>query len=393
MHPKILHLLTFLSAHVVVVKSFSQSPLFVSRYSCCSTIRPSSSSSPLLLQAVKGGRGGAISRRKTRNDEGKGFDQDQNYPTPSKSDNIYSMPPLYDLAFGYRSYEEEVDFLLGVHTKYAKTTSSSSDRQPLRLLELAAGPARHSLAALSEHPVSEVEFVLALDRSHAMVEYGLQNADQELGVPGGGRRDDFKYIIGDMRNTVDHATPSLFDSAWLLLGSMQHLLTNDDVIACFSSLHSVIQTGGTVVIELPHPRETFSMGECTKNGWTVPLIENELDLNKQEKKYGELNIVWGDEDDEFDPVRQIRHFTVGMELKLTDISGIPKDDDTVTTMFKDGTNLKDIVPMRLYTLQEIDALARCAGFELVGKYGALAEDVSIEDEIEAFRMVCVLRKR
>ena len=302
------------------------------------------------------------------------------------------MPPLYDLAFGYRSYEEEVDFLLGVHTKYARTTSSSSVRRPLRLLELAAGPARHSLAALSEHPASEVESVLALDRSHAMVEYGLQNADHEFGVTGGGRRDDFEYIIGDMRNTADYATTSLFDSAWLLLGSMQHLLTNDDIIACFASLHSVIYTGGTVVIELPHPRETFSMGECTKNGWTVPLIENELDDNEQEKEYGELNIVWGDEDDEFDPVQQIRHFTVGLELKVTDISGIPKDDNTAT-MFKDNPKLKDIVPMRLFTLQEIDALARCAGFELVGKYGALAEDVSIEDEDEAFRMVCVLRKR
>lgn len=356
-----------------------------------------------------------MSRRKDRNDNDavitsaeidKGFDQvnTNNDSIPSKSsDNIYSMPPLYDLAFGYRSYEEEVDFLLDVHNKYAKTKSSSDGSRSLRLLELAAGPARHSLAALSEHAVSEVDSVMALDRSHAMVEYGLQNADHELGLAGGGsRRDDFEYVCGDMRHAADYTTTSssssaLFDSAWLLLGSMQHLLTNDDIIACFSSLHSMIQLGGTVVIELPHPRETFSMGECTKNGWTVPLIENELDDNGEEREYGELNIVWGDEDDEFDPVCQIRHFTVGMELKLNDVNDIPKDDDDASSLFlqmtKDGrANLKDIVPMRLFTLQEIDALARCAGFELVAKYGALAEDVSIEDEDEAFRMVCVLRK-
>ena len=337
-----------------------------------------------------------MSRRKNRNNDSntivdKGFSRDEPDPTPSKSDNIYSMPPLYDLAFGYRSYEDEVDFLLNVHANYAKT--AAPDR-PLRLLELAAGPARHSLAALSEHPASKVDSVVALDRSHDMVEYGLQNADHELGVPGG-RRDDFNYVIGDMRNIAD-STTSVFDSAWLLLGSMQHLLTNDDIIACFISLHSVIQPGGTVVIEFPHPRETFSMGECTKNGWTVPLSENELDEDGEEKEYGELNIVWGDEDDEFDPILQIRHFTVGMELKLNDMNDIPQDDETSSLflqMSKDGrTNLKDIVPMRLFTLQEIDALARCAGFELVAKYGALAEDVSIEDEDEAFRMVCVLRK-
>jgi hypothetical protein len=47
----------------------------------------------------------------------------------------------------------------------------------------------------------------------------------------------------------------------------------------------------------------------------------------------------------------------------------------------------------LFTLQEIDALAQCAGFEMVDTFGALSDDVSIDDEDEAFRMVCVLRKK
>jgi hypothetical protein len=49
--------------------------------------------------------------------------------------------------------------------------------------------------------------------------------------------------------------------------------------------------------------------------------------------------------------------------------------------------------MRLYTAQEIDALARCAGFEVVAMYGALDAEVNVNDEDLAFRLVSVLRKK
>lgn len=333
-----------------------------------------------------------MSRRKKQTDgDDKGSNQSSEESTPSKSDSIYSMPPLYDLAFGYRNYEEEVDFLLDVHEKYSDDTSAEKS---LRILELAAGPARHSLAALSENPPSEVDSVVALDRSQAMVDYGLENADLELGAPGG-RRDDFNYVNGDMRKAGDDYKTPHFNTAWLLLGSMQHLLTNEDVIACLTSVHSIIKPGGTVIIELPHPRETFKMGECTRNGWTVPLVEDDMDEDGEEKEYGALDIIWGEEGDEFDPVAQVRHFTVGLELTVNNVDDIPKDEDTsdlFLQMSKEGkTSVREIVPMRLFTLQEIDALARCAGFQMVAKYGQLA-DVSIESEEEAFRMVCVLKK-
>jgi SAM-dependent methyltransferase len=339
-------------------------------------------------------RGGAMARRKkqgkSNNDDKSPVQSDQ-----ARSDTIYSLPPLYDLAFGYRNYEDEVDFLIDSHEKYSEV--AAADDSPLRIIELAAGPARHSLTALLEYPREEVGSVVALDRSQDMVDYGVENADVELGESGG-RRDDFVYVCGDMRKieeSVKKVDSMWFDAAWLLLGSMQHLLTNDDIIACFKSINSILRPGGTVVIELPHPRETFSMGECTRNGWTVPLVD-EVDDDGNEKEYGELNIVWGDEDDEFDPVAQIRKFTVGMELVIKNPEDIPEDLDTsplFRQMTKDGkTTMKEIVPMRLFTLQEIDALARCAGLDLIAKYGALAGDVSIGDEDEAFRMVCVLRK-
>ena len=85
-----------------------------------------------------------------------------------------------------------------------------------------------------------------------------------------------------------------------------------------------------------------------------------------------------------------------MELVVKNPDDIPDDAETsplFKQMTKNGkTSVREIVPMRLYTLHEIDALARCAGLELVTKYGALDDEVSIENEDEAFRMVCVLRK-
>lgn len=302
--------------------------------------------------------------------------------TIPKSDAIYSMPSLYDLAFGYRCYKEEVEFLLDAHDQY----STSENNIPLRILELAAGPARHSLAALSEHPPSSVDSVVALDLSQEMVNYGLENADHELGSVGG-RRDSFEYACGDMRDFTGLSF-SKFDTAWILLGSMSHLLTNDDVIKCFSSLRAALKPDATVVVELPHPRETFSMGECTRNGWTVPLVEDE------DEEYGELNIVWGDQDDYFDPIAQVRDFTVAMTLTVNNPEDIPKDDPLFLRMNENGkTEVKEIVPMRLFTLQEIDALARCAGLQMVANYGALNEEVAMTDEEDAFRMVCILRRK
>ena len=102
--------------------------------------------------------------------------------------------------------------------------------------------------------------------------------------------------------------------------------------------------------------------------------------------------VWGDEDDEFDPIAQVRQFTVAMTLKVNNPEDIPKEDPLFMQMNEEGkTEVKEIVPMRLYTLQEIDALARCAGLEMVAKYGALDKEVAMTEEDDAYRMVCVRR--
>lgn len=298
---------------------------------------------------------------------------------------IYSMPAMYDLAFGYRNFEEEVNFLLKAHEKY-----SPCGEKPKRVLELAAGPARHSITALSL-PDTPVRAVTALDSSPEMVAYAKEVALTELEYS---QQKYLEIVSGDMcQSIMEQCSDSLelYDTAWILLGSMAHLTTNADVIACFQSAYDALTPDGTLILEMSHPRETFSMVECTRNGWEVPLEDDDGET------FGELQIVWGDQDDHFDPITQIRNFTVsmtpeGVGASIMDNSGGEGTVDSGSDR-NDLKNVKQVVPLRLFTAQEIDALATCTGFEVAAMYGALFEEINVSSEDEAFRLVCVLRKK
>ena len=338
-------------------------------------------------------RGGSMSRRR-RGGESKttGFapstdidvnEDDDNEPTimpkqktaktnllnESSKNDIYSFPALYDLAFGYRSYEDEVQFLLESHKRH----NSIEPKTSLRILELAAGPGRHSIAALNQDQHS-VQGCTAIDISHDMACYSKELSENELFDPQA-KKDLFQYYVDDMRKLESVQCEEEYDTAWLLLGSIAHMITNDDVENCFRSTAKVLKKGGTFILELAHPRETFTMVECTKNAWTVPLEDD----SGVDDLFGELSILWGDDDDKFDPIRQVRDFTVSMELKESANNKITQ-------------KMKEIVPMRLFTSQEIDALARLAGFQVVEMFGALDEDVDINNDEEAYRLVCILKK-
>lgn len=309
-------------------------------------------------------------RRPTTKNSGTGFGAPPPSPpadiTPPENDTaenkkIYSMPAMYDMAFGYRNFDEEIEFLVEQHQLL------HDGKGPDRVLELAAGPARHCIYALQS---SMVKSATALDNSMEMVEYSTDIAAHELDVDT--FESSFSYLQKDMSNFEVDCEP--FNSAWILLGSLQHMTTNDKVISCFESINKSLVPGGTMIIELPHPRETFSLIECTRNSWEVPLEDENGDQS------GELEIIWGDDDDEFDPIKQVRHFTVAMELKGADAS-----DESLQSV-------KEVVPMRHFTAQEIDAFAKMTGFEIKSMHGAVARGVDVNDENEAFRLVSVLQK-
>jgi SAM-dependent methyltransferase len=251
---------------------------------------------------------------------------------------IYDAPQLYDAAFGFRDFEDEVDFLCKAHEKHGNTGGA-----PSKILELAAGPARHAVEAASRGVEAK-----AVDLSEAMVKCGSQIAKEEDVA--------LDYRVGDVRE------PLPFDkvcSAWLLLGSVGHLLTNDDALLCFQRAKDALKTGGTLILELPHPRETFRLDGVSEDGWDVPF------------EGGDLRVRWGAEEDAFDPLTQIRQASVAFETA--------------------GTSINDVVPTREYTLQELRLLADAAGFVDVATYGALdPEFVAADDDELAYRLVVVL---
>ena len=334
-----------------------------------------------------------------------------NDSSSSFSASVYNYPALYDAAFGYRDFENEVAFLLQVHDLAQGNKVHPNDHEsdplptPLTILELAAGPARHAATALIDDwpGLGRVQHVTAIDVSSIMRDYALAQEHWE---------DDadvtkFRYVVQDVRDplpqppsppTTTGIVAGGYDTAWMLLGSLQHLLTTDDVLQCFRATHDALRTNGTFVLELPHPQEVFRVVECTRNSWTRPLYVDEEEYNDENDDDDDLQVIWGDEDDAFDPVRQIRNVTVEFHLRNC-------SDSQLRRYGMDGSQgaapvLRQIVPTRLFTAPEIDALARCAGFRLHATYGALDPDVLVpfdcenddDDDDLAYRMVCVLQK-
>lgn len=325
----------------------------------------SSRQRPFVLPAL---RAEGFAKKQTTNDS-KEANNNGNNKNANKP--IYSQPALYDLAFGYRDFEEEVNFLWQRHLDVSGQT-------PRRILELAAGPARHAQTALTLHgDNNNIEAVHCVDSSSDMMDYASDLVQRELSVED---QEKFHYHVADMRNFVlPDDDDEKIDTAWILLGSLQHMNTNDDVRQCLSAVHSCLTADGTLIVELPHPRETFSMVECTRNGWKVPLQD------EQEESAGELSIIWGDDDDVFDEITQVRQFTVRMSLTGASSSPpSPSNNENIT--------LQEVVPLRLFTAQEMEALAVATNFRVASMHGALEEGVTANDEDAAYRLVIVFQK-
>jgi hypothetical protein len=388
----------------------------------------------------------------------------------SAANAIYSQPALYDLAFGYRDFDDEVSFLL--EHAHAEAVGRGKDGQPplsrLKVLELAAGPGRHALGALQQP--SLVHSATAVDINPLMRQYSLdlfreqQQAFEANNEDSNEKASTFEYIVDDMRycSVLQNklSVNDNFDTVWILLGSLQHLLLHEDLISCFEAAYNITKSSSTLILELPHPKELFSLGDCTKNEWIVPLVEgSELsdgDFAEDDEDqdsllpFGNLHVVWGDDNDSFDPLTQVRQMSISMTLraaspaaaddasrnrdiaaqekhssnsKVMNDEGDPPGGDDADEVFMDpifvsselksglignhdmaqlkntrnevqATSFRQIVATRLYTFQEILAAATATGWGSVRLYGALDSSViEIDNEIEAYRMICVFTKR
>ncbi|EWY39289.1 hypothetical protein N825_07630 [Skermanella stibiiresistens SB22] len=260
----------------------------------------------------------------------------------SQHGRIYGAARYYDIAFAYRDFVEECDFLMSAAARHL-------GRAPASVLELAAGPANHAIE-LARRGLDAA----ALDREPAMVRYGSEKAEA-AGVR-------VNYHQGDMTGfSLDRPV----DLALLLLGSAACLLTNSAVISCMQRVSEALTPGGVLIIELPHPRELFNIDDATEDGWEVT------------RDGTRVRVRWGSPGDSLDPVSQIAQVT------------------TTLTIWDGGRKqvIRDKAFQRRFTVQELDALARASGgLDAVAWFGGLDLDVAIDDPEEAWRMVAVLQK-
>lgn len=250
---------------------------------------------------------------------------------------IYESASLYDLAFSYRDFPKESEFLRRVHLERSGVVAKN-------FLEVAAGPARHALEMARRGLEAQ-----ALDLSSAMAAYGRTCAEaQGLSLP---------YVVADM---TKFRLPTRFDLVVCMLCSATHLLTDEQLLKHLKCVAAVLTNTGSYIIELPHPAEQTK--PKTSSQWTI------------ETDTGKLEVTWVESSRQ----RDVATMDVCLEFSPTGGGAV----QTVT----DRVMQRGIAPARLALL------AGNAGLCVTNTFGALNEKVAIDDD-DAWRMVAVLGKQ
>ncbi|KAL0024301.1 hypothetical protein WJX79_005781 [Trebouxia sp. C0005] len=201
----------------------------------------------------------------------------------AKESCLYSTPELYDKAFSFREFDEEVEFLEMIFRSHV-------GKQKGAFLELGCGPARH--ASLLQQKTGS--FAIALDNSQAMLAYAKDAARRA------GASVEFKQ--GDMKQF--HLQERV-DMVYMLFGTFGHLLDSQSAQRCLQSIHAALKPDGLLVIELAHPADAFDGSLMQEDEWGEDGNEP-----SQVGTPGELAVQYGKSGDQFDAIEQVLQRTV-----------------------------------------------------------------------------------
>lgn len=269
---------------------------------------------------------------------------------------LYDRPDLYALAFGYREFAVEAEFL--------EAAAAPSPSTPRRFLELGCGPAQHCGAMAARGFMC-----VGVDINPKMIDYATK-AQQAAAPPGS-----IDLRIGDMR-APPLKDDEKFDIAAVLLGSFSHLMTNEDALACLRAVHAALVPGAAFIVELPHVGDLFDGS----------LMDPDAQSESWDREEGKLKIGvrWGKEGDDYDYETQIYDRTVDVKVAEVGAAFGPKGAKIVSSW-------REILQQRMYTAQEMALMASMAGFQMEGVYGDFDKQIGLRHE-EAFRSIFVLRK-
>jgi 2-polyprenyl-3-methyl-5-hydroxy-6-metoxy-1,4-benzoquinol methylase len=142
-----------------------------------------------------------------------------------KSSNIYDNPFYYDVAFGFRDINREVNFFEECIRKFSKIKVK-------KVLDIGCGPSPYMLE-LAKRGYA----FTGLDISKPMLNYTLKKA-RKAGIK-------IKTIHADMRS---FKTEEKFDFAFCMLGSVE-VESNNDFLSHLNSIAACMQSGGLYLID------------------------------------------------------------------------------------------------------------------------------------------------
>ncbi len=160
---------------------------------------------------------------------------------------VYDDPAAYAVAYNFRDYAAECDFL-------AAATLQTTGRPPRSAAELGAGPACHA-RELARRGLR----VYAVDDHPAMLAYLRDTAPRVTAM------------AGDLRSFV---LPQPVDLVFCPLATFAYLLTDEDWDAALAAAHAALVERGTLVLEFvpgdAAPREAMTW-QASGDGLTVEV--------------------------------------------------------------------------------------------------------------------------
>lgn len=217
----------------------------------------------------------------------------------------------YDLA--YSSFTEDIDFWVGQAKRYGGP-----------VLEVACGTGRVAI------PLAREGFeVTGLDLAESMLERAQVNSEAE-GL-------DIRWVQSDMRDFSLGTTYPLIICPYQ---SMSRLLFVEDMERCLAAVREHLEVGGRFIMEVYNPSlEILSRSEDERS----PFLEYEHPDGD-----GTVRVEFSSR---YDQATQVLHLT--LHYSIPGVSGEPTEH----------------VSNRMYFPQELDALLKYNGFEVMEKYG------------------------
>lgn len=248
-------------------------------------------------------------------------------------DNFQHYCKYYDLLNRNKNYKEEIDYITCLLNEFAPSAKS--------ILELGSGSGSHA-SFLTQNGFH----ITGIERSNSMVQESLQKK-----IP------NFNPIQADI---TDFELNQEFDVVISLFHVMSYLTQNDSLVNCLQLVHKHLKPQGVFLFDF----------------WYTPAVYS----LKPETRIRRL-------EDEFVSVVRLAESTNNAHTNVVDVNFEIHIQDKQTLQTK---ILKELHPMRHFSIPELDLLAKLTGFEIIKSEEFLTEKIPSED---TWGVCIILRKK